>query len=86
MRINPVTILRPSHLTQLAALALVAGTYCLVRPPQASKSELELLASRFKFSRCDVPLEHFATGELRRKHPLHPSLERICAWVSCTGA
>jgi hypothetical protein len=28
----------------------------------------------------------FATGPLRTKHPLHPTLDRISAWVSCTGA
>jgi len=28
----------------------------------------------------------FATGPLRTRHPLHPTLDRISAWVSCTGA
>jgi hypothetical protein len=75
-----------THITQLVALALVVGSYFLVRPPQAPKSEKEALASRFKFTRFDLPVERFATGPLRHKHPLHPSLDRICAWVSCTGA
>jgi hypothetical protein len=72
--------------TQLVALAMVVAAYFLVRPEQVAFSEKEELASRFHFTRFDIPTEQFATGKLREKHPLHPSLERICAWVSSTGA
>ena len=70
-----------TYITQLVALALVVGSYFLVRPEQASMSEKQELASRFHFTRYDVPVEKFATGELRKKHPLHPSLERICGFL-----
>lgn len=75
-----------TYITQLVALALVVGSYFLVRPSQVPLSEKQELAKRFSFERYEVPVEKFATGELRKKHPLHPSLERICAWVSSTGA
>ena len=75
-----------THITQFVALALVVGSYFLVRPEHASMSEKESLASRFKFERFDVSDLQFATGPLRTKHPLHPTLDSISAWVSCTGA
>ena len=75
-----------TYITQLVALSLVLGSYLLVRPARTPKPEIEQLASRFKFTRFDVPTEGFATGPLRHKHPLHPSLDRICSWVACTGA
>jgi hypothetical protein len=75
-----------TYITQLVALALVVATYFLVRPPRTPMSEKQELASRFHFTRFDIPVEQFATGKLRHKHPLHPSLERICAWVASTGA
>jgi hypothetical protein len=75
-----------TYITQLVALALVVGSYFLVRPAQAPMSEKKELASRFHFVRSDIPSEQFATGKLRTTHPLHPSLNRICAWVASTGA
>ncbi len=75
-----------TYITQLVAIGLVVVTFMLVRPRDASVEEREELASRFRFARFDIPTEQFATGELRHKHPLHPSLERICQWVSATGA
>ena len=75
-----------TYITQLVALALVVGSFFLVRPSQAPESERMALASRFHFTRYDIPVEQFATGEMRHKHPLHPSLDRISAWVSATGA
>lgn len=75
-----------TYITQLVAIALVVGSYFLVRPARAPMAEKMDLASRFHFTRFDIPVEQFATGKLRTKHPLHPSLERICAWVASTGA
>jgi hypothetical protein len=49
-------------------------------------AEKQDLASQFHFTRSDLPVEQLAIGELRHKHPLHPSLQRICQWVSATGA
>lgn len=75
-----------TYITQLVALAAVVGTFLLVRPHQAPEAEKQQLASQFHFTRFDLPDEQFAVGELRHKHPLHPSLQRICQWVSATGA
>lgn len=65
-----------TYITQLAALGLVVGSYFLVRTAQAPMREKQELASRFHFTRFDIPTEKFATGKLRKKHLLHPSLER----------
>ena len=75
-----------TYITQLVALALVVGSFSLVRPSQAPETEKNALASRFHFTRSDIPVEQFATGEMRHKHPLHPSLDRVSAWVSCNGS
>ena len=75
-----------TYITQCVALVLVVGSYSLVRPTPTPLSEQEELATHFKFTRFDLPTEQLATGELRRTHSLHPSLDRVCAWVSCTGA
>jgi enediyne biosynthesis protein E4 len=75
-----------TYVTQLVALVLVVGSYLLVRPSQTTETEKMQLAKHFHFTRSDVPLEQFATGQMRHTHPLHPSLMRICAWVSSTGA
>lgn len=75
-----------SYSTQLVALALVAMMYFATRQPATSSTARHDLAARFRFSRQPLAVEHLARGELRQVRNVHPSLERISAWISATGA
>jgi hypothetical protein len=73
------------YYTCLAAIILVAVCYPLARMPKLSKAETAALAAHFRFVKSPVP-------ELSDRPPnksvrqVHPSLERISAWVSSLGA
>ncbi len=81
----------PSKLPFLARYAgfLVAliGTlvlYGMALPQRPSADEQAALAERFRFSRFELPKP---AGFIERKtRPVHPSMERISAWVSAMGA
>ena len=68
-----------------AAIVLAAVCWALARVPAPSASEMTALASRFSFRRFPLPEVpgHPPYKSVRR---VHPSLERISAWVSSLGA
>jgi hypothetical protein len=69
----------------VAAIILAAVCYPMAKLPTLSSSEMEGLASRFKFQRfplAEVP-DHRPYKYVRQ---VHPSLNRISAWVSGLGA
>jgi len=73
------------HSSWFAAIILVALCYAFARQPTLSSPELAALAGRFSFKR--VPLSEVSdhpTYQFVRR--VHPSLERISAWVSSLGA
>ena len=68
----------------LISLVLLAGLYSLARPHTPPDAEIEALAQRFHFTRFDLPEPE---GMVERPaRPVHPSMERISAWVSAMGA
>lgn len=72
------------HGVTVVALALLAGAYGFARLPRLPEAEREALASRFAFTRLEL-----ATLEGRQRQTIravHPSLERIAAWISSVGA
>ena len=73
-----------SH-SSVAAIALAAICYFPARVPKLSDSEANALAARFRFEKVVLPEipDHPPYKNVRR---VHPSLERICAWVSSLGA
>jgi len=73
------------YFSAIAAVLLAAICYPLAKLPTLSRDEMAALASRFKFSRSPLPevSNHPAYKYVRR---VHPSLERISAWVSSIGA
>lgn len=72
------------HATKLVALALVGTLYAFAREPVPSRAEAAELATRFRFEPSPLPaLPGRAAAGVRR---VHPSLERISAWVSSVGA
>jgi hypothetical protein len=76
-------LLRP-HLPRLAALAIVAALYVAARGPELSHADGARLAARFQFAR--LPLPELPGGSSRTLRSVHPSLERISAWISSVGA
>jgi enediyne biosynthesis protein E4 len=73
------------HLSSLAAITLVAICYPLAKLPALSSREMETLAARFSFRRVPLPEvpDHPPYKFVRQ---VHPSLQRISAWVSSMGA
>ncbi|MDX1929840.1 MAG: CRTAC1 family protein [Pirellulaceae bacterium] len=76
----------PENRVQPIAWALVLISYLAACPPAINSRERQQLASRFHFVRFPLDIEPFAEGELKKARPSHPSLQRISAWISGTGA
>src|SRR5690242_593859 len=69
----------------LAALLLVVGLFVAVRfALNVSQKEISAAALRFKFSRSTLP--ELPGPPIRIQRLVHPSLERVSAFVSTLGA
>jgi hypothetical protein len=73
------------HLSSLAAIILVAACYAAARLPALSTADASELASRFRFDRLPLA-EVLVPAPYKNVRKVHPSLERISAWVSALGA
>jgi hypothetical protein len=73
------------YFSSLAAIVLVAICYAFARSPTLSSAETAVLAARFSFKKLPLPEvpDHPPYKMVRQ---VHPSLERISAWVSSLGA
>ncbi len=73
------------YLSGGAAIFLVAICYAFARLPTLTSPELAALAGRFRFKKIALPEtpDHPPYKFVRQ---VHPSLERISAWVSSVGA
>ncbi len=81
-RAKPSFLVR--HAVFLVALAGVLLLFGMASPHKPSADEQTALAARFHFTRFDLPRPAgFTTRETR---PVHPSMQRISAWVSAMGA
>ena len=69
----------------LAAIFLAAVCYAAARLPTLTSSETSALASRFSFKRFPLP-EVSGHPPYKFVRQVHPSLERISAWISSLGA
>jgi hypothetical protein len=68
----------------LVSMATVLLLYGMALPHQPSADERAALARHFHFTRFDLPKpQGYVAHETR---PVHPSMERISAWVSAMGA
>lgn len=70
---------------RVCALALVGITYVLARYPSRSEGEAEAVAARFRFEKIPLP-ESSPTRPQMFIRQVHPSLNRMAAWVSSLGA
>jgi hypothetical protein len=71
--------------SSIAAVALVIVCYYCARFPKLSPAERAQIASRFKFSRHPVAEPQNAPAH-KTVRAVHPSLQRISAWISSVGA
>lgn len=72
------------HFTLVVALLTVLILYGMARPVKPGPEEEAALAARFHFTPLPIPhAEGFIEREVR---PVHPSMQRISAWVSAMGA
>jgi hypothetical protein len=83
MSLNQSTFLA-RHAVFLVSLASVLVLYGMALPHRPSTEEQSALAGRFKFTRFLLPKP--AGFSERETRPVHPSMERISAWVSAMGA
>ncbi len=72
------------HLTLGVALLTVLILYGMARPAKPGPEEEAALAARFRFTPITIP--HPAGFFEREVRPVHPSMQRISAWVSAMGA
>src|SRR4026209_1973787 len=73
------------YFSGFAAILLVALCYPFARVPTLTEADTAALAARFNFKRfplAELP-DHPPYKTVRQ---VHPSLERISAWVSSLGA
>jgi hypothetical protein len=71
------------HAALLASVVTVLALYGMALPHSPPAGEQAALAQRFHFTRFDLPKPQ---GPLREARQVHPSMERISAWVSAMGA
>jgi hypothetical protein len=69
---------------KLAVLAPIVLCYWLARLPGFAAADRDQLASRFRFTH--IPLPGLPGDASRTVRAVHPSLERIAAWISSVGA
>lgn len=69
---------------RFVALTLCLVLFWLARQPEISVAERKEIADRFRFTRSDIPASGNVNSNTTRK--VKPSLNRIVAWVSSTGA
>jgi len=72
------------HGTLLTAVLVVLALYGMAQPSRPTAEEQAEMAACFVFTPLAIPRpEGFREREVR---PVHPSMERISAWVSAMGA
>jgi enediyne biosynthesis protein E4 len=71
------------HAKKAAAAVVILGLYGAARLPAVSAEERAATASSFRFARLALPDPPGPLAHVRR---VHPSLERISAWISSVGA
>jgi enediyne biosynthesis protein E4 len=76
---------KKKYFSCFAAIILVGLCYGVAKLPTLASPDIRSLAAHFRFKRFELPeVPNHAPYKFVRQ--VHPSLERISAWVSSTGA
>src|SRR5690242_15847685 len=70
------------HSTRFIAVAICLVLFWLARQPEISMAERKRIADHFRFTHLDIPV----SDSLDTTRHVKPSLNRIAAWISSTGA
>ena len=68
----------------LVVIALIVLLYSLARPPDLSSAQRTQLAGQFHFTHLTLPT--LPGQPLASVRAVHPSLQRLSAWISAWGA
>jgi hypothetical protein len=71
------------HAAAITATLLCAGLFVVIQPQTISDGQRAQLAKKFQFTRMQLPEP---TGAMKEVRGVHPSLKRLNAWISATGA
>ena len=82
---NPPQPFFRRYAASLAGLALVAVLFALTQYPKLAGTETAMLAARFHFVKKPLP-EVAGHPPYKQVREVHPSLQRISAWISSLGA
>ena len=75
------------HAARILAVILVISTWALAQPNRISASAKADLASGFNFTKLPMPEpSEYTNSKVKMVRQVHPSLKRISAWISATGA
>lgn len=75
------------HAARILAVILVVLTWAMAQPTRLSASARADLASGFKFTKLPLPEpSEYPNSGVKIVRQVHPSLKRISAWISATGA
>src|SRR5439155_8866091 len=73
------------YAASLTGLVIVLVLFALTQYPKLSPAQTNQLASRFHFSKQPLP-EVPGHPSYKNVRQVHPSLQRISAWISSLGA
>src|SRR2546430_4881127 len=73
------------YAASIAALVVVLALFLATQYPKLSPAESSELAARFHFSKAPLPEVH-DHPPYKNVREVHPSLQRISAWISSLGA
>lgn len=75
------------HAARILAILLVVLAWVAAQPTRLSVSAKADLASDFRFTKLPMPEpSEYPNSGVKMVRPVHPSLKRISAWISATGA
>ena len=72
------------HAARIVAIVLILALYGFTQLPTLSDTERSTLASRFEFTRVQLP--ELPGQTYRSVRTVHPSIDRISGWISVVGA
>jgi hypothetical protein len=85
MKLRRISLVMKKYFGCLAAIVLVVVCYAAAKLPTLSPTETAMLAARFTFKKFSLPeVPNHPPYKFVRQ--VHPSLQRISAWVSSLGA
>lgn len=73
-----------SSCTAITGLLIVLALFVVAQPPSMSPQQRRAFAGQFKFTRVQLPAPEGKPFKFVRS--VHPSLQRLAAWISATGA